>query len=29
VRVNSGSAFLVACDGIYGASACWLRHMKQ
>jgi len=21
--------WLTACDGFYGASACWLSHMKQ
>jgi len=23
------SGWFIACDGFYGASACWLSHMKQ
>ena len=23
------NGWLTACDGFYGASACWLSHMKQ
>jgi len=23
------NGWFIACDGFYGASACWLSHMKQ
>jgi len=23
------NGWFTACDGFYGASACWLRHIKQ